>query len=219
MFRTLRMRLGVSFLGLSLLSSSAVAAFENEGNERPTPRLSALPFVGVYSYQNVDRAAYRPGPRVGGLLGVRLLSWLSLNGEVTYDKSWIQSIEGGNPSESFVDFALSPLFHWTHGVAELVVGPEIGYFTSTSKETSMLTGGEFASSSSGLAAGLNAGIFVRMNRYVSLGGMLSLEVRDARRYCQAIAGGPETCTTNQVLNSAVVLHDANPIALTFAALF
>ena len=131
------MRLGAWVIGVSLLSSSARAAVENDGNEPTTPRLSALPFVGAYSYQNVDRAAYRPGPRVGGLLGVRLLPWLSLNGEVTYDKSWIPSVEGGPVSEAFVDFALSPLFHWTHGRGELVLGPELGYFTSSETYTSM----------------------------------------------------------------------------------
>jgi hypothetical protein len=190
------MRLGVLVLGLSLLSSSALAAVENDGNEPMTPRLSALPFVGVYSYQNVDRKSYRPGPRVGGLLGVRLLPWLSLNGEVTYDKSWIQSLEGGNPSESFVDFALSPLFHWTHGRAELVLGPEIGYFTSSETYISMATGTQVAGSSSGLVVGLNAGVVARVNRYVSLGGMLSLEVRHS-----------------------AVLDDGDLVALTFAALF
>jgi hypothetical protein len=213
------MRLGLLFLCLSLLSASARANAADGGNARATPHLSAMTFVGVYSYQNVDRAAYRPGPRVGGLLGVRLLPWLSLNGEVTYDESWIQSIEGGNPSEFFMDFALSPLFHWTHGGTEIVVGPEIGYFTSSETATSMGTGTEISSSLSGLAVGLNVGAFVRLNRYVSLGGLLSVEVRNARRYCQALAGESETCTTNQVLNSSVVLDDADPVALSFAALF
>lgn len=190
------MRLGVWFLGLSLLSSSAHAAVENDGIEPTTPRLSALPFVGVYSYQNVDRKSYRPGPRAGGLLGVRLLPWLSLNGEITYDKSWIQSLEGGNPSEAFVDFALSPLFHWTHGRGELVLGPEIGYFTSSEAYTSMATGTRVTGSSSGRVLALNAGVFARVNRYVSLGGMLSFEVRHS-------AG----------------MDDGDLVALTFAALF
>jgi hypothetical protein len=210
--------LGAWFVGLSLLTSSAAGAVEGQGGERVTPRLSALPFVGVYSYQNVDRAAYGPGPRVGGLLGVRLLRWLSLNGEVTYDKSWFPHGET-NPSESFVDVALSPLVHWTHAGIELVAGPEVGAFTSSETATSMLTGTEIASSSLGLTLGINVGAFVRVNPHVSLGGMLSFEVRNARRYCETVAGMPETCTTNQVLNSSVVLHDADPVAVTFAALF
>jgi hypothetical protein len=216
MIWTRRVRLGVSFLSLSLLSSSARAAADDEGNDRTTPRLSALPFVGVNSY--VDRAGYGPGPRAGTLLGVRLLPWLSLNGEVTYDKSWIQITESDNSSESFVDLALSPLFHWTHGDAEVVVGPEIGYFTSSFTAMSH-AGGEFASSSSGLAIGLNLGVFAHLNRYVSLGGMLSFEARNARRYCETLAGQPQTCTTNQVLNSSVVLNDVHLVALAFAALF
>jgi hypothetical protein len=189
------MRLGAWFLGVSLLSSAAYAAVEDDGNEPAVPRLSALPFVGVYSYQNVDRKSYRPGPRAGALLGVRLLPWLSLNGEVTYDKSWIQSLEGDNPSEAFVDFALAPLFHWTPGRADVVIGPELGTFKSWETYRSMATGTQVSGSSSGLVVGLNAGAFARVNRYVSLGGMLSFEVRHA-------AG----------------VDDGDLVALTFAAL-
>jgi hypothetical protein len=119
-----------------------------------------------------------------------------LNGEVTYDKSWIQSLEGDDPSEAFVDFALSPLVHWSHGRAQLALGPEIGYFTSSETYTSMATGTRVAASSSGLVVGLNAGVFAGVNGYVSLGGMLSLEVRHT-------AG----------------VDDGDLVALAFAALF
>ena len=42
------------------------------------------PFVGVYSYRNVDGSP--KGRASAGSLGVRVLPWLSLNGEVTYDE-------------------------------------------------------------------------------------------------------------------------------------
>jgi hypothetical protein len=67
--------------------------------------------------------------------------------------------------------------------------------------------------------GLNAGVFARVGRSASLGAMLSLEARNAQRYCETPAGMPETCTSSQVLGSSVVLHDADLVALTFAALF
>jgi hypothetical protein len=60
----------------------------------------------------------------------------------------------------------------------------------------MATGTRVTASSSALVLGLNAGVFGRVNRYVSLGGMLSLEVRHS-------AG----------------VDDGDLVALTFAALF
>jgi len=60
----------------------------------------------------------------------------------------------------------------------------------------MATGAQVTASSSGLVVGLNAGGLARVNRYVSLGGMLSFEVRHS-------AG----------------VDDGDLIALTFAALF
>jgi hypothetical protein len=207
---TRRRRIGLVawLLGFRLFASRAEAA---EEAERATPSLSFLPFVGVYSYFNVDRKSYRPGPHVGGLLGVRFgldppghgltrfRPDLSLNVEIAYDQVVLANDSGGtpqgwSPSESFLDIAFSPLFHYPSGSAEFVAGPEIGYFRNSHPATAILT----SSAVSGLALGLNVGVFARVNRYVGLGGLVSVE---ARRY----SGGAE--------------HDADLVALTFAALF
>jgi hypothetical protein len=212
------------FLGVSAfaLSTSAVA------DPPPPPAASAsaaahvtflaMPFVGFHSYQNVDMKSYWPGPRVGAIVGARLLPWLSLNAEGTYDRSLIQSIEGDPGSEYFADFAVSPLFHFPAGPAEIVVGPEVGYFLR-SHSGQLQTTTHIDDSSTGFAVGLNAGVFARMNRHVSLGALLSFELRNARRYCETAGSQPEVCTTNQVLNSGVVLHDADLFSVSFAALF
>jgi hypothetical protein len=227
--RTLRPTVLVLGVGVLALSTRAEAEPPSAPATAPSPvALLAIPFVGFHSYQNVDMAAYAPGVRAGAIVGARLLPWLSVNLEGTYDRSFWpqQSSDGPSTSEFFADFALSPLFHFAGAPGEIVVGPEIGYFLrSDSGETQGLT--HIDDSSTGLAVGLNAGAFARMNSHFSVGLLLSLELRNARRYCQTLGGQSEVCTTSQTLTlgsgqtqtSEVVLHDADLFALTLAALF
>jgi hypothetical protein len=213
--RTLR---PVVVLGVGVLALSTRATAEAPPSPAPAPvTLLAMPFVGFHSYQNVDMAAYAPGLRAGAIVGARLLPWLSVNLEGTYDRSFEPHVDGSS-SEFFADLALSPLFHFTGRPGEMVVGPEIGYFLrSGSAETPALT--RIDDSSTGLAVGHNAGAFARMGRHVSMGVLFSLELRNERRYCQTLGGQPEMCTTSQTSGSEVVLHDADLFALTLAALF
>ncbi len=204
-------------LGLVVLALSNSAAADPP-TAPATVSFLALPFVGFHSYQNGDMAAYAPGLRAGAMLGARLRSWVSVNVEGTYDRSYVPFNQGPSSSEFFADFALSPLIHFLGARGELVVGPEIGYFLrSASGETQ--AGLHIDDSSTGLALGLNAGVFAAVGRHVSLGVLLSLELRNARRYCQTLTGQPETCTADPLLGSATVLHDADLFALTLAALF
>jgi hypothetical protein len=219
MASTRTLRPTVLVLGLVVLALSTRVAAEPPPAPAPAPvTLLAMPFVGLHSYQNADMAAYAPGLRAGALVGARLLPWLSVNLEGTYDRSFEPHVEGGPSSEFFADVALSPLFHFTGKPGEIVVGPEIGYFLrSGSAETQALT--HIDDSSTGLAVGFNAGAFARMGRHVSAGVLFSLELRNARRYCQTLGGQPEMCTTSQTLGSEVVLHDADLFAFSLAALF
>jgi hypothetical protein len=215
--RTLRPTVLVLCLAVLALSTRAAA----ELAPAPAPSsvtVLAIPFVGLHSYQNADMAAYAPGLRAGAIVGARLLPWLSVNLEGTYDRSFLPHVQGGPSSEFFADIALSPLFHFMGGPGEIVVGPEVGYFLrSESTETQGLI--HLDDSSTDLAVGLNAGGFARVGRHVSAGLLFSLELRNARRYCQTLGGQPEMCTTSPTLGSAVVLHDADLFALTLAALF
>jgi hypothetical protein len=179
---------------------------------RSTPTVLVLPFAGVYSYQSTDKAAYLPGPRVGAILGARILPWMSINAESTYDWSLLRGGEDVGVSEYVVAFAVSPLFHFALGRAELVFGPELGYFVRSASIQLTQAGTPASDSSTGFAAGLNAGIFARVGRYVSLGGLLSLELRDNRRSCDSRAGQPETCTT-------AFLHVDDLFSVNAAALF
>jgi len=184
----------------------------------------ALPYLGIHSYQNSDMAAYSPGARFGTLLGGRVSRWLSLNGELTVDWSDIPNSSAAGSftegSEFYFDLAFSPLVHLVRGPIELVLGPKIGFFhaeTSTSGSSSGVSGE--STSLSGITTGLNAGAFVPVGGLVELGGLLSIEARDAREYCVTPSGGAQTCTTNEVYGSSVVLHTATVVGMTFAALF
>jgi hypothetical protein len=183
-----------------------------------------LPYLGIHSYQNVDMADYAPGPRFGTLFGGRVSQWLSLNGELTVDVSYMpDSSSAGNlkeDSEYYLDLAFSPLAHLVRGPVELVAGPKVGAFrskTSFSGSTSGVSGE--SSSLWGIAAGLNAGAFVPVGGVVEIGGLLSIEARDAREYCVTPSGGAQTCTTQEVYQSTTVLHTATLVGATIAALF
>jgi hypothetical protein len=186
--------------------------------------LLVLPYLGVHSYQNADMADYAPGPRFGALFGGRLSHWLSLNGELTVDVSYMpNSSSAGNlkeDSEYYLDLAFSPLAHLARGPVELVAGPKVGFFraaTSFSGSSAAVSGE--STSLWGITAGLNAGAFVPVGGFVELGGLLSIEARDAREYCQTPSGGAQTCTTNEVYQSTTVLHTATLVGATIAALF
>jgi hypothetical protein len=208
--------------GVALLAVSASAVADEAPNPpspaTPAPTLLAMPFVGVHSYRSGVMASYYPGPRIGAVLGARLAPWFSLNAEATYDRSFFRLlVESQPPSEGFADFALSPFFHVPRGNVELLFGPEVGFFVRSLADQGMT--GPYTSWSAGLVLGLNAGGFVRVTDYASLGGMLTFERRMDRRYCQTLGTQPEVCTSNDVIDSAVVMRDANLVALTVAALF
>jgi hypothetical protein len=181
--------------------------------------LLVLPYLGLHSYQNVDMAAYSPGARFGALFGGRLSHWLSLNGELTID---VSDIPHGSQeaSEYYLDLAFSPLAHLVWGPVELVAGPKVGFFRSKTSVSSSNAGVSGESSSLwGIAAGLNAGAFVPVSGVVEIGGLLSVEARDAREYCVTPSGGAQTCTTQEVYQSTTVLHTATVVGATIAALF
>jgi hypothetical protein len=186
--------------------------------------LLVLPYLGIHSYQNVDMAAYSPGARFGALFGGRVSHWFSLNGELTVDVSDIPHAGGSSNfkegSEYYLDLAFSPLVHLVRGPVEVVVGPKVGFFraeTSLSGSTSGVSGE--STSLTGITAGFNAGAFVPVSGLVEIGGLLSIEARDAREYCVTPSGGAQTCTSNDVYQSAVVLHTATLVGVTLAALF
>lgn len=186
--------------------------------------LLVLPYLGIHSYQNADMAGYSPGARFGALFGGRASHWLSLNGELTVDVSDIPHGGGSSNfnegSEYYLDLALSPLVHLVRGPVELVAGPKLGFFraeTSFSGSTSGVSGE--STSLTGITAGFNAGAFVPVSGLVEIGGLLSIEARDAREYCVTPSGGAQTCTSNDVYQSAVVLHTATLVGATIAALF
>jgi hypothetical protein len=186
--------------------------------------LLVLPYLGIHSYQNADMAGYSPGARFGTLLGGRVSHWLSLNGELTLDVSDIPHGSGASSlkegSEYYVDLAFSPLVHLVRGPVELVAGPKVGFFRAETSFSGSSSGASGESTSlSGITAGFNAGAFVPVSGLVELGGLLSIEARDAREYCATPSGGAQTCTSNDVFQSAVVLHTATLVGATIAALF
>jgi hypothetical protein len=128
------------------------------------------------------------GPRVGALLGWHVVERLSLNieGRVDYVRANLGSSfwdDFFNPSGRFIDVTFSPLLGFHAG--QIRVGPKIGWFVGRSDEDAGY------STSGGVLAGLNAGLFVPY-RTVTVGGLISVDFRFATS-TECHAPGAATC--------------------------
>jgi hypothetical protein len=169
---------------ISSATRQPAAAYASPPAARRKRRLLAIPYVGVHSY--VQRDAYGPGLRFGGLLGVRVGDRLSVNGELTYDVSNVSgpiTLE----QERFFRGSVSPLVHVDARGLELNIGPKVGLYSRRSRYDA--GGADLEVTGSGYTTGLNAGAFVPVSPQVSLGLLLSFEVMWARPDCFADAFG------------------------------
>ncbi len=160
------------------------AVYASAPGARRKRHLLAIPYVGVHSY--VQRDAYGPGLRFGGLLGVRVGDRLSVNGELTYDVSNVSgpiTLE----QERFFRGSVSPLVHVDARGLELGIGPKVGIYSRRSRYDA--GGADLEITGSGYSTGINAGAFVPVSPQVSIGVLLSFEVMWARPDCYATAFG------------------------------
>jgi len=187
-----------------------------EGPLKPAARrrFMALPYIGTHSYQSEANRAYFPGFRIGTLIGGRVNEQLSLNWELTFDISNIDRAPGAptSSSEFAFDFAFSPLIHIPIGPAEILLGPKLGVFwvsTDIHQDTS------YASQShqgTGILGGITAGTFMAVSSTVSLGVLLSGELRKIEHACTVNAGEVALCDLARDGSAAI-------IGLTAAAIF
>jgi hypothetical protein len=137
-----------------------------------------------------------PGLRLGGLVGMHVTPWISVNGEFTVDfmntdDQYGYWVTGGR---RFV-LALSPLVHLaasSSGSVEAAIGPKLGmrFLSMTSHSSEVF-------SARGYMVGLNAGVFVRGGT-VMLGGLVSFELSRTSQACrdQNYSEGSGTCGTD-----------------------
>jgi hypothetical protein len=101
---------------------------------------------------------------------------ISLNCEFNIDVMNINSnSNSSNPSDVFVDFAFSPLYHIALPQLEIVVGPKLGFFGESASYTDSY-GNSLSGSGGGWAYGLNAGVFFPLGN-LAIGGLFNYTVR------------------------------------------
>jgi hypothetical protein len=130
-----------------------------------------LPSMGVSLPLGDPFRGFDLGFRAGGLVGHHVLSFLSVNGEVSFDFLNPNNVELGESLQARVtDFVLSPFFHVALERGEIVVGPRMGAFTSSSSQTyDDVTARE--DRARGLAYGFNLGVFGGIGN-VAVGALL-----------------------------------------------
>ena len=177
-------------------------------------RFMALPYIGTHSYQTDTTRAYFPGLRLGTLIGGRITETLSLNWELTFDISNIDEPAGSPSSSEFAfDFAFSPLVHIPAGPAEIVLGPKLGVFwVSTDVHDNTVSYSSVSHQGTGVVGGITAGTFMAVSGSVSLGVLLSGELRRIAHSCAVTDGEIALCDLAR--DSA-----ASIIGLTAAAIF
>ena len=168
---------------------------------RPPPRTHgflALPYMGAESHTGQTGADYDAGFIIGTLIGGRLNPSFSLNGELRIDVLSLKGAPSGTKWQATeFDFAFSPLFHAQFPTGEFVVEPKLGIFGY--EEHDSTSGLETRKQTwTGVTYGVNAGVFLAVSRFMSLGGMLSYTVRDPSDVCttdETVAFPTEHCTS------------------------
>jgi hypothetical protein len=133
-----------------------------------------------------------PGLHIGGLFGINLPPFLSLNCELSFD---LLNPDSGYSDLTFVmyDFTFSPLFHFSIPQLDFVVGPKFGYY---GQYISYSQGGSTDDVESGYAYGLNAGVFVPLGS-IAIGGLFSFVGRHVSStcgsdgWCASVSHGPD----------------------------
>jgi hypothetical protein len=160
-----------------------------------------MPYIGVNVPVGDTAKGDSTSLRLGGIFGVNVGQFLSLNGELTIDILSLDTAPGESSSGAVIDFAFSPFFHFNIPGLEFVVGPKLGFFASSSTY-SQSGSPDSTYSGSGLAYGFNAGVFIPLGR-IAIGGLFNFTGRSYSSYCQTdsltyysqvcgdVSGGPD----------------------------
>ena len=159
-------------------------------------RFMAVPYIGMHSYQGAATQTYFPGFRLGTLIGGRINELMSLNWELTFDVSNIDRAPAAptSSSEFAFDFAFSPMIHIPAGAAELVVGPKLGVFWVSTDVRPVATYSDSQShQGTGILGGITAGTFMSVSSTVSLGVLVTGELRKIEHACTVNPGEVALC--------------------------
>jgi len=156
---------------------------------RPKRGFFMLPYLGLHSFQNHEAGAYGPGLRIGSFFGGRVGELLSINGELTIDRTRINS--PGDVQQWFFRTSLSPLVHLPAGPVEVGLGPKVGIYSVSTNNSG--TGQTIESASSGYSTGLNAGVFAPLSPAMAIAGLLSFDLMWSKRTCASGLGGEDQC--------------------------
>ncbi len=120
---------------------------------------------------------------MGGLFGIRASDRLSLNVELTLDRS---NLNGPIPirQQWFFRTSLSPLIHLPAGAFATAVGPRVGLYSGRSDYDVGTANVELKDS--GFSTGINAGAFLPLSAQAAIGLLLSFDVMWGRRTCVPI---------------------------------
>jgi hypothetical protein len=166
------------------------------GYQPPPPRRSrvlVLPFIGLHSFVGNGADHRSVGASAGGLLGFRFSPVFSFAGELSVDVLNLHDSPDNASGVAFV-MALVPQFHIVSPSFEIILGPKIGLWFEGIDST--YNSQRVSDTASGLVVGLNAGIFFPVGRRLSLGGLLTLDLRPFNRKCA------DTDTTNEICTSS-----------------
>ena len=146
-----------------------------------------MPFIGIHSIQN-DNSGTGPGLRVGALIGGRMSDQFSFNGEALFDL-WNPSNVPADASESayVIQVSAAPLYHaQVSPVAEIVVGPKLGFFYDHASVTAY--GQDISGGGEGFLVGANLGAFFQVSSALSLGGLFNFDYL-REEWCSVSGGG------------------------------
>ena len=171
----------------------------------PPPRRSSrffqlIPYIGGHSFQGDGGAILGPGLRVGGLMGVRVNEYLTLNGELTLDflnASLSQTGTYDSYNEQQATIGLSPLLNFPVSEnVELAFGPKAGIWGSSYNQYLNNRSGD--GTYSGYNFGANGAVFVQVGRKLWLGGLATFDLRVYGNSCFTPSSGKERCTATNV---------------------
>jgi hypothetical protein len=151
-----------------------------------------MPYIGVHVPVGKASDGLSPGLHIGGLVGINLPPFLSLNCELSFD---LLNPDGGYSDLTYVmyDFTFSPLFHFSIPQLDFVVGPKFGYYGYYISDSQGSSSNDLES---GYAYGFNAGAFVPLGS-IALGGLFSFVGRHVSStcgsdgWCASVSHGPD----------------------------
>jgi hypothetical protein len=180
---------------------------EEESDEPAAWRRGVLvmPSFGFHAVEGLAADDYDAGARIGLLMGSHATPTVSLNVELAMDflSPKQPTIPVSRTSLSGHDFtaAFSPLFHASNGIGEFVVGPKLGFWSSsiTSEGPTVDT---IQASQTGWIYGFNLGGFAGVTDSAALGVIVAYQMTYLSQSCtrDSVSENCDTHSAPQILS-------------------